>query len=190
MQACNAPVSDERLLDYWAGDSTADEVDRIEAHLFACGDCSARLDRLAAIGAGLNTLVREGRISGILSRALVNRMQRDGVRLRLYALSPGEMVPCAAFPDDDLVVAALRADFSGVHGVTLSVLGPGKTPFGEFDEIPVVPSEHEVFWALPGAVVRQLPSTRLQITLTSTGEGRAVLGEYVLDHSAPESTAG
>jgi hypothetical protein len=97
-----------------------DEMDRVEEHLFACGECSARLHRLAAFGPGLATLVRQGRVSGIVSRALLNRMQRDGIHVRMYSLVPGETVPCAVFPGDDLVVAALRADFSGVDAVTLS----------------------------------------------------------------------
>ena len=131
MPGCQAPIPDGTLLDYWARDlADGDETDRVEEHLFACGDCSARLHRLAALGPGLATLVRQGRVSGIVSRALLNRMQRDGIHVRMYSLVPGETVPCAVFPGDDLVVTALRADFSGVDAVTLSVTGPGDSPFG------------------------------------------------------------
>jgi len=42
----------------------------------------------------------------------------------------------------------------------------------------------EVLWATPAAVVRQMPSMRLQLTLASAGATRAELGRYVLDHSA------
>jgi Putative zinc-finger len=95
MPRCQAPIPDETLLDYWAHDpADGDETDRVEAHLFACGDCSARLHHLAVLGTGLATLVRQGRVSGIVSRALLNRMQRDGVRLRMFSLLPGETVPC------------------------------------------------------------------------------------------------
>jgi len=182
---CDAPIPDETLLDYWARDLADGEgADRVEEHLFACGDCSARLQRMASLGTGLATLMRQGRVSGIVSRALLNRMQRDGVRVRLYSLSPGETVPCTIFPGDDLVVAALRADFSGVHAVRLSMTGPGDSPMGEFDEVPVSRPDGEVLWAMAGTVARQLPSMRLRITLASAGGTRAVLGEYVLDHSA------
>ena len=140
--------------------------------------------RLAALGAGLATLVRQGRVSGIVSRALLNRMQRDGIHVRMYSLVPGETVPCAVFPGDDLVVAALRADFSGVDAVTLSVTGPGDSPIGEIDDVPVSGPDGEVLWATPAAVVRQMPSMRLQLTLASAGATRAELGRYVLDHSA------
>jgi hypothetical protein len=185
MPRCQAPIPDGTLLEYWARDlADADETDRVEEHLFACGDCSARLHRLAALGTGLTTLVRQGRVSGIVSRALLNRMQRDGIHVRMYSLVPGETVPCAVFPGDDLVVAALRADFSGVDAVTLSVTGPGDSPSGEIDDVPVSGPDGEVLWATPAAVVRQMPSMRLQLTLASAGATRAELGRYVLDHSA------
>jgi hypothetical protein len=185
MPRCQAPIPDGTLLDYWTRDlADGDETDRVEEHLFACGDCSARLHRLAAVGTGLATLVRQGHVSGIVSRALLNRMQRDGIHVRMYSLVPGETVPCAVFPGDDLVVAALRADFSGVDAVTLSVTGLGDSPSGEIDDVPVSGRDGEVLWATPAAVVRQMPSRRLQLTLASAGATRAELGRYVLDHSA------
>ncbi len=185
MPTCQSPIPDGTLLDYWARDLVdGHETDRVEEHLFACGDCSARLQRVAALGPGLATLVRQGRVSGIVSRALLNRMQRDGIRVRMYSLIPGETVPCAVFPGDDLVVAALRADFSGVDAVTLSVTGLGDWPSGEIDDVPVSGPDGEVLWATPAAIVRQMPSVRLQLTLASAGATRAELGRYVLDHSA------
>jgi hypothetical protein len=111
-------------------------------------------------------------------------MQRDGVHVRMYSLAPGETVPCAVFPGDDLVVAALRADFSGVEAVTLSVTGPEGSPFGETGDVSVSGPDAEVFWATPASVVRQMPSMRLELTLASAGAARTELGKYVLDHSA------
>ncbi len=185
---CQSPMSEEALIDYWTRDPAAGhDTDRIEEHLFACGDCSARLERLAALGQGLVTLVREGRVSGIVSRALVNRMQRDGIRVRMYSLRPGETVPCAVFPDDDLIITALRADFSGVETVTLSVTGPQGWTGRELDDVPAPGAGGEVLWATPAAVVRQMPSMRLQLSLSSAGAGGTELGRYVLDHEATAS---
>jgi len=185
MPQCQAPIPDRTLLDYWARDlADGDPTDRVEEHLFACGDCSERLRRLAALVTVLSTLVRQGRISGIVSRALLNRMQRDGLHVRMYSLAPGETVPCAVFPDDDVIVTALQADFSAVEAVTLSVTGPGDSPFSQLDHVPVSRPDGEVLWATPAAVVRQLPSMRLQLTLASAGATRVELGSYVLEHSA------
>ena len=190
MLPCQAPVPDATLLDYWAGDILdGDEMNRVEEHLFACADCSARLDQMATLGAGLATLVRQGRMSGFVSRAILNRLQRDGVRVRLFWLAPGETVPCAVFPGDDVIVTALRADFSGVETVTLSVTGGDDSPFGRYDDVPVSGPRGEVLWATPAALVQQLPSMRLELTLTSTGAAPTELGRYVLDHAAAEPPA-
>lgn len=186
---CGAPIADEALLDYWAGDGPVDADASVEAHLFGCDACAARLGQIAALGSGVATLARQGRVAGMITRGLVNRLQRDGVRVRLYAVSPGEAVSCSAYSGDDLLVAALRADVSQVDAVALSMVGPGGSPMGAFDDIPVSPSEPDVFLALPGTLVRQFPSMRLELTLTSAGADRTVLGEYVLEHSAAEPDA-
>ena len=185
MLPCQAPIPDEILLDYWAGDlPDGDEMNRVEEHLFACGDCSGRLHQMAALGAGLAALVRQGRVSGIVSRAILNRLQRDGAHVRMFWLAPGETVACAVFPGDDVIVTALRADFSGVDAVTLSVMGPDDSPFGRCDDVPVSGPRGEVLWANSAALLRQMPSMRLELTLTSAGGAAAELGRYVLEHSA------
>ena len=185
MLPCQTPIPDAILFDYWARDlAEGDEMNRVEEHLFACGDCSARLHQMAALGAGVTALVRQGRVSGIVSRAILNRLQRDGAHVRMFWLAPGETVPCAVFPGDDVIVTALRADFSGVETVTLSVTGPDDLPFGRCDDVPVSGPRGEVLWANPAALLRQLPSMRLELTLTSTGAAPTELGRYVLEHSA------
>jgi hypothetical protein len=188
MQNCHTPIPDMTLLDYWTRDLADDgATDRVEEHLFACGDCSARLHSLAALGTGLARLVRLGRVAGIVSRSLLNRMQRDGVHVRMYSLLPGETVPCGVFPGDDLVVVAMAADLTGAEAVTLSVLGAGDSPFSQIDNMPVSGLDREVLWATPASTVRPLPSMRLELTLTSAGTTRTLLGTYALEHSAASS---
>jgi len=189
MLPCQAPVPDATLLDYWARDGVDGEaIDRVEEHLFACGACSARLEQIVALGSGLTALVRQGRVSGIVSRAILNRLQRDGAHVRMFWLAPGETVPCAVFPGDDVIVTALRADFSGVESVTLSVTGPDDSPLSRYEDVPVSGARGEVLWATPAAVVQQMPSMRLELTLTSAGVAPTELGRYVLEHSASTSS--
>jgi hypothetical protein len=102
----------------------------------------------------------------------------------MYTLTPGETVPCSVFPGDDLIVTALRADFSAVEAVSLSVTGPGDSPFSQIDNVGVSGPDGELYWATPAAVVRQMPSMRLELTIVSAGATRAELGRYVLEHSA------
>ena len=189
-QNCHAPIPDGTLLEYWIRDlADAGATDRVEEHLFACGDCSARLHSLAALGTGLARLVRLGRVAGIVSRSLLNRMQGDGVHVRMYSLLPGETVPCGVFPGDDLVVVAMAADFSAAEAVTLLVTGPGNSPMSEIDNVPVSEVDRELLWATPASSVRQLPSMRLQLTLRSAGDPGNLLGTYALEHSAAASSA-
>jgi hypothetical protein len=183
---CDAPVSDEDLLDYWTEAIAGPDAERIEEHLFSCAGCAARLDAMASLGSGLAALVRRGRISGIVSRSLLNRMQRDGVQVRQYTLSPGETVPCAAFPGDDLLVVSLRADFAGSESVSLSVTGPADAAFGYIGDFPVSRGDAEILWATPGERVRRMPSARLRLRLTSGSPEAPVLAEYELDHTAVE----
>lgn len=184
MPACAQPILEPTLLDYWAGDlADPDELNRVEEHLFACGTCSARLEELAALGTGLTALARQGRLNGIVSRAILNRLQRDGVHVRMFFLQPGETVPCAVFPGDDVIVTSLRADFSGVDEVTLSVTRTGE-PFGRYEDVPISGPLGEVLWATPAAVVQEMPSMRLELSLMSAGGAPGEIARYVLEHTA------
>jgi anti-sigma factor RsiW len=182
--ACASPIADERLIDYWTGELAAADGAALEAHLFTCAGCSARLEGVAAVAGGVAALARQGRISGIISRALLNRLQRDGVRVRQFTLDPGETVPCAAFPGDDVVVTSLQANLTGVRSVSLRVTGPGDVLFGAIDDIPVPAAATGLLWATPGAFVRSMPSQALRLTIRSSDD--ALLGEYVLEHTGRE----
>jgi hypothetical protein len=183
MRECDRRVTDEALLAWWAG-----EDDALDAHLFECAACTDRLEQLRAMTAGVSALARQGRISGLVSRALVNRLQRDGVRVRSYSIEPGEVVPCAIFPDDDLVVTALRADLSTMKKAAVTVVGP-HSPEGHVEEFDVSPADTEVLWALPAAEGRTLPSTRLHITLAALEPESHIVAEYFLEHTALDARA-
>ena len=180
---CNAPIFDDDLLDYWTHAIERADAERIEEHLFSCGGCAARLEALASLGDGLRTLVKQGRVSGIVSRSLLNRMQRDGVHVRQYSLSPGERVPCAAFPDDDLVVISLRANFAGAETVTLSITGRDDELISRISDVTVSPMDSEILWAAPGEIIRRMPSTRVHLSLVSEAPGGETIAEYELDHT-------
>ena len=184
--ACASPIADERLIDYWTGDLPVDDGATLEEHLFSCAACSARLEEVASVAGGVAALARQGRISGVISRGLLNRLQRDGVRVRQFTLDPGETVPCAAFPGDDVVVTSLHANMAGVRAVSLRVTGPGGTVFGAIDDIPVPVAATGILRATPGALVRSLPSQQMRLTLRSADDA-AILGEYVLEHTGQEA---
>jgi len=49
------------------------------------------------------------------------------VRLRSYALSPGDVVACAVWDGDDVRVLRLRADLTGVHSIRLTRRAGGQS---------------------------------------------------------------
>jgi anti-sigma factor RsiW len=184
---CAAPLSDRVLTDYWVGELPADEAEAAEEHLFACAICAGRLGSLVSLADAVAELARRGRVSGVISRAVLNRLQRDGVRVRLYSLSPGETVPCAAFPGDDVVVVSMRGDFEGAPAATLTIgTVPGGPVFGSREDVPLSAREGEVLWATPSEIVRRSPPGPLALTLRSADAEQRLLGEYRLDHSAAE----
>ena len=181
---CGQPVADEILLDYWTGGLSAAQSDALEEHVFSCAACTARLEGVAAMGTAVTSLARQGRLSGIIPRATLNQLQHDGVRVRLYSLLPGDVVPCAVFPDDHLVVTSLRADFTGIEAVTVSVTGSTPISGLVLEDVPVSAAEGELLWATPGSLIREMPTSRVVLTLSAGRSDGRRIAEYVLDHTA------
>jgi anti-sigma factor RsiW len=181
---CATPIADETTVDYWSGSLPSQQSEALEEHVFSCAACAARLQAVAAMAEGITSLARQGRFSGIISRAMLNQLQHDGVRVRVYSLLPGEVVPCAVFPGDDLVVTSLRGNFAGVEAVTISVVGSGPLSGVVLHDVPVAATEGELLWAAPGDLIRQMPTARLTVTLTARGADGPRIGDYVLDHRA------
>ena len=181
---CDAPVSDDNLLDYWIHAIDGTDAEQIEEHLFRCAACTARFEAMASLGLGLRELVRRGRVAGILTRELLNRMQRDGVHVRQYVLSPGDRVPCAAFPDDDLVVVAMRADFGGADAVSVSLIDEDGSVIEQVNDIAVGSRDVELLWATPGEIIRRLPTACRRLTVRAQTPQPRLLAEYELDHTA------
>jgi hypothetical protein len=116
------------------------------------------------VAGGVAALARQGRISGIISRALLNRLQRDGVRVRQFTLDPGETVPCAAYQATTWWLPPERQP-GRRRRVSLRVTGPNDALFGRIDDIPVPRQPPVVLWATPGAFVRSMPSMQLRLTI-------------------------
>src|SRR3569623_324498 len=92
---CTTPTPLAALLDYWAGDASAD-ADRIEEHTFECRECSRRLDAVAELAQGV---AREAAIRGgialVRTQSIVERLAEDGLKMRHYWADPGDAVQCS-----------------------------------------------------------------------------------------------
>src|SRR4029450_8912426 len=102
---------------YWTSDITADDAEQIETHVFDCERCARMLAEADRLRAGIGRLARSGNVHAFVTDDILNRLARDGVRVRSYALGPGESVRCAVWADDDVLVVRLRGNFTGVESV-------------------------------------------------------------------------
>ena len=115
-----------------------------------------------------------------MTDAVLNRLARDGVRVRSYALSPGAVVPCAVvWDDDELMTLRLRADFGGASEFTLSQRVAGTEVVRVTGQV-AASSQDELIFALPAAWVRQFPVVEVDLLLTAHegDEERTVAEEY------------
>lgn len=171
-----------RLTDYAAGDVPEAEAAAIEEHLYSCADCGARAAELDALIRAIGSAVRSGELSGFVTDAILNRLAREGVRIRTFAMSPGDVVPCAVWEGDELMVIRLGGDLGGASEFTVSQRVAGTEVTRATGHVAAGP-QGEILFAQPAARIRQLPVVEVEIVLTAHqgGEQRTV-GTYVLLH--------
>jgi anti-sigma factor RsiW len=170
------------LTDYAAGELPEMEAATLEEHLFSCAECSARAAELDGLVRAIAPAVRLAEINGFITDAVLNRLSREGVRVRTFTLSPGAIVPCAVWEDDEVMVLRLRGDFGAAGEFTLSQRVAGNEVVRVTGEITASP-QGELLHAIPAAWVRQLPAVNVEVSLTAIegGQERPV-GSYTLVH--------
>lgn len=179
-RACEAVQ--QELLAYWLGELEAAHEQRLDEHLFACADCIEGLRRLVALGDEIRAALARGALSIVLPPPFLRRVQEGGLRLREYALEPGGAVDCTITPDDDLVVAHLRAPLRGVRRLDVlidnSVAGKLRAEDVPFD------AESESVVAVTSSVfLRTLRYAQQRVQLVAVdGAEERVLGHYTFNH--------
>jgi hypothetical protein len=170
------------LTDYAAGELLETEAAAIEEHLFSCAACAARAAELDALVRAIQLAVRSGEVRGFVTDAILNRLSREGVRVRTYALTPGAVVPCGVWEDDEVIALRLRGDFGGAGEITLSQRVAGTEVSRTTGEV-AAGSQGELIYIQPATWVRQLPVVEIEVLLTARegGEERP-MGSYTLVH--------
>jgi anti-sigma factor RsiW len=170
------------LTDYAAGELSQSEARAIEDHLFSCGDCAARAAEFDALVCAIPPAVRSAEVGGFVTNAVLNRLAREGVRVRTYALSPGAVVACAVWDDDELMALRLRGDFGRASEFTLTQRVAGSEVSRTTGQV-ATSRDGEIIHTIPAAWVRQLPVVDVEVVLTAHegGEERPV-GSYTLIH--------
>jgi hypothetical protein len=173
------------LTDYAAGELSDADAASVEEHLFSCADCGARAAEFEAFVRAIGGAVRSAEVGGFVTDDVLNRLAREGVRVRTFALSPNATVPCAVWDDDELMALRLRGDIAGAGEYTLSQRVAGTEVSRVTGQVAASP-HGEIIFLTPAAWIRELPVVQVDVVLTARdgGEERAV-GRYTLAHGGP-----
>ena len=180
--ACTRPVAEVDLLDWHAGELAASRARRIDELLLSCAECSSRAAAVEQLARGFGDLVREGALPIAVLPAVVERLRREGRRVREYRVPPGGSVQCTVGPEDDVVLARLVADLRDVSRLdVVSRIDDG--PEERHADVPFDPVAGEVMFLPPADVLRARPAHVDRMRLIAVGpRGERVVGEYTFDH--------
>jgi anti-sigma factor RsiW len=169
------------LTDYAAGELTEAEAAAIDEHLFSCAACAARASEFDALVRAIPPAVRSAEVGGFVTNAVLNRLSRDGARVRTFALSPGAVVPCAVWEGDELLAMRMRGDFAGASQFTMSQRIAGTEVVRATGQ--VASSDGEIIYVVPATWVRQLAEVQIEVLLTAhEGSEERPVGSYTLHH--------
>jgi Putative zinc-finger len=181
---CPAPIAFADVVDYWAGDLTRVEEDRIEDHVFTCANCARALAAAEGLARGIAAVAREGRLDSVVTDSILNRLAADGARVRTYTLEEGGVVHCAVWADDDVVVTRIRADLAEVESVSIVTRQASGDEISRLSDVAVRPGQREILNAFSAARLRTLPPTRVLVSVTAhSGGGERTIAEYTLEHA-------
>jgi hypothetical protein len=170
----------------WVLDELEDsDAEQVEEHLFVCGSCNRTARILLELRDAIPVVARTGRVRLALTRALLQRIDEDGLPVRRYDISPGDTVPCAADAEQVYSITRTRADLEGVSRVDVELLAPGGFLIDRLEDVPFDARLGAVVFAERGDSVRAWPTMTFHIRLIGhDASGTRELGVYGMSHSA------
>ena len=186
-QSCAEPLSGDLLVEYWQGELTENDAERVEAHYLSCEACASRLDALAGVAAGVARLMRGGRVLGFTTVAVLERAAAEGVRIGTYRLEPGQCAHCTIRPEDACNVLRLPLALRGIERVDLDLVrveAGRETSRLHFDDVVLDREREEIVLLYPGDLLRLLPEHTFEIAAHAVdARERRALGRYTMFHS-------
>jgi hypothetical protein len=172
------------LIPWWLGELAGDREAELEEHLFGCEACSARLRELARLGEGIRQVTRAGDLDAVLTAAFIRRLQQSGLRVREYRLQPGSSVNCTVTPEDDLVIAHLRAPLEGVQRLDLLFDDLTRGERWRVEDVAFDAATGEVVIApnMPELRGYGVVTQRVQLVAVEPAAER-VIGDYTFNHA-------
>lgn len=171
------------------GELDAQAEAAIEPHLLGCGHCSAALQCLVDLGAGIAALVRQGLVRSVLTPATLKRLSDRGLRVREYRIPANGSVYCTVTREDDLLAARLEAPLGGVRRLDLIADNLEGPAVERMADVPFDAQTGEVVLAARIDKVRGLPACTSVVRLVAVGEkSEQLLGTYTFHHSPPDAS--
>jgi hypothetical protein len=170
-------VTYEQLVDLWFGDAV--DESELETHVFACDECGLQYAQLAELCTTLG-----GFIPPVISHAHRDRMVARGTRIHLTPVDAG-VVADATFADElDLLIHALRGDFSRAERVDVAIVLPDGTE-RVLERVPFDAKNGEVLIACQRHYAQVYGTADPDFVLTVTEDGSTRTASYTVRHHWP-----
>ena len=180
---CLEPIAPDTLLHYWLRELDDAGDARVEEHLFGCDTCTGELGRLVELADGIRAGVQRGLVGAVVSDMYTWWLRAGGLRLREYRVECNGSVQCTVAPDDDVTVARLEAELTGVETLDLVTIDAAGSEEIQRD-IPFEAAAGEVLVTPRMDRLRALPATTVRMRLVAHAGGASrILGEYAFIHT-------
>lgn len=181
---CQSPLAWDTLLAYWLGELAPADADRVEEHYLGCGQCSQRLEQLAALAQGIRDVARSSGVNMIVDDAFVRRLRDAGRQVREYRVPRNGSVNCTITPEDEFIIGRLEVPLAGVQRIDMVSRYGFMDAEQRQEDIPFVASSNGVVLAPPVEAIRAMPVSSLHIRLLAVDDqGEHTLGEYTFNHT-------
>lgn len=175
------PIPERLLVDYWADDLPADEVDAVDEHVLGCARCFEASMVVAALVEGLATA-----LPPIALAHEVARERARGVRAITTDIHPGRPQPVVFHPDTDLLVHRLRTDLTQAESVSVRLMTTDGTTLLAFRDAPFERGADAVLLTCrPHYMALFPPDLWVELRRRDAG-GREAVETYSIPHSMAE----
>ena len=174
-------IAFERLAMLVAGDLSPEEAAPVEEHVLSCDACAATAERLVVLTETVRETTRDGGTPMLVGRALVARLEQDGLVTRRYRVPAGGEVACTVTAED--IYTAMRLEVDARGATRLDIVYQSPRGVIRYEDVPF--DGGGIVYVHPSWYLRPLPTAKNRVRIVSvTAEGDHVLGEFVFDHTA------
>jgi hypothetical protein len=177
MSPCAHAIPWEVLVDYWAGQLPAGEVEGVEEHLFGCAACTAQSARVASVTEALRILLPPA-----VSRARVDGLRTSGRRIRESVFLPDDRREVVFGADADLMIHRLSGlDLGSADRVGLQIVAESTGErFVTLDSVPFERDEGAVLIACQRHFASLPHDTRFEVSVHAPGRPVATTSYTIL----------